>query len=67
MDDVQRIEIAIDIALRYGQIDGSYHKAWVIDQILRVLTGIRYEQVIRDSCNGGDGPETYAWDTGVAP
>ncbi len=30
---------AIDLAVRYGQIDGAHHKAWVIDQMVRVLTG----------------------------
>jgi len=29
---------AMEIALRYGQIDGAHHKAWVIDQMMRALT-----------------------------
>jgi hypothetical protein len=35
----QRIQEAIDLALSYGQIDGDHHKAWVIDQMVRALTG----------------------------
>lgn len=36
MSDVQQ---AIEIAVKYGGIDGDHHKAWVIDQIVRTLTG----------------------------
>lgn len=35
----ERIHAAIDIAVRYGGNDGSHHKMWVIDQMVRVLTG----------------------------
>jgi hypothetical protein len=62
-----KIKKAIDIALRHGQTDGDHHKAWVIDQVLRALTGDSYPQVIRDACAGEDGPETYSWETGIAP
>jgi len=65
--DPDRIEQAIELALYYGGYDGADHKAWVIDQMLRVLTGARYERVITDYCAGEDGPETYSWDTGIAP
>jgi hypothetical protein len=58
---------ALEIALSYGQIDGSHHKAWVIDQIVRALTGSKYEEVIKANKVGEDGPETYDWDEGVAP
>lgn len=34
-----RVAKAIDYAVRYGQIDGAHHKAWVIDQMVRALTG----------------------------
>ena len=32
-------EWALRIVERYGQIDGAYHKAWVLDQVARVLCG----------------------------
>ena len=35
----QRIEEAIKYAVRYGGIDGGHHKTWVIDQMVRALTG----------------------------
>lgn len=34
-----RIEKAIHYAVQYGGIDGDHHKAWVIDQMVRALTG----------------------------
>jgi hypothetical protein len=66
-NDADRITLATDLALEFGQIDGDHHKAWVIDQMLRALTGDRYEQVITEWCEGEDGPETYSWDEGIAP
>ncbi len=30
---------AIEVAVRYGGIDGAHHKAWVVDQMVRQLTG----------------------------
>lgn len=66
-NDADRIELATDLALEFGQIDGSHHKAWVIDQMVRVLLGDKYERVIADYCDGEDGPETYSWDEGIAP
>jgi hypothetical protein len=33
-----RIAKALEIAKRYGSIDGSHHKMWVIDQMIRALT-----------------------------
>lgn len=37
MDD--RVTKALDIAKGYGAIDGAHHKMWVIDQMVRALTG----------------------------
>ena len=58
---------AVDFAIRFGGIDGEHHKTWVIDQMVRVLTGDRYNEIVAEACDGEDGPETYGWDTGVAP
>lgn len=62
-----KINEAVDLAIRYGGIDGDRHKAWVIDQMVRILTGTRYEQVVADACAGEDGPNTYEWNVGVPP
>jgi hypothetical protein len=66
-NDADRIELALDVLVRYGQIDGDHNKLWAIDQAVRVLAGDRYEQIIAEACEGEDGPDTYDWNTGVAP
>ena len=62
-----RLGQAVAIGLLYGGIDGGHHKQWVIDQMLRILLGDEYDERIADYKSGEDGPETYAWDEGVAP
>ena len=52
----ERATWALDLALRYGQIDGDHHKAWVIDQVVRLLAAHEYEDLI-----------DLDWDTGIAP
>ena len=61
------IEQALKIAAQYGGIDGDHHKAWVIDQMVRALTGPHYEEFIAKAKHGEDGPETYEWNEGIAP
>lgn len=64
---VKNVEKVLNIIFKYSQIDGSHHKAWVIDQITRELTGRNYELFVKDHNSGEDGPETYSWDEGIAP
>lgn len=33
------VQWALEFIERYGQIDGDHHKAWVLDQVARVLHG----------------------------
>jgi len=63
----QRAIDAIKIGLQYGQIDGSHYKMWVIDQMIRILADINYDEIIKDACKGEDGDDTYEWDCGIAP
>jgi len=58
---------ALEILIRYGQIDGDHHKAWVIDQAVRALSGGSYDRLIAWANDGEDGPETYTWDLGTPP
>ena len=67
MNDKQKMQEALEIGVKYGGIDGAHHKAWVIDQMIRVLSGDKYEQIVADSKSGEDGPDTYEWDEGIAP
>lgn len=74
------VDRALYIALTVGGIDGSHHKQWALDQIVRALLGCelsqsqesfeasaKYDQLIAAYQNGEDGPVTYCWDTGIAP
>lgn len=61
------VEKALDLALNYGSIDGDHHKTWVIDQMVRALTGDSYDNWVAQHNDGEDGPNTYAWDEGIAP
>lgn len=67
MLDKERINEAVKIAWQYGQIDGSHHKMWVIDQMIRVLLGEdKYGKFI-ESYETPDGEDYYTWDIGIAP
>jgi len=65
--DAERIQLALELIGAYGQTDGGHHKAWVIDQTARLLTGDGYEAWVAEWCDGEDGPDTYTWDEGIAP
>ena len=78
MSEAERIEKALLYAYLYGNIDGAHHKAWVIDQMVRALTGCQttnaiqvandeYKQWVKNARAGQDGAETYNWDEGIAP
>ncbi len=62
-----RVAAALDFANRYGGTDGGHHKMWVIDQMIRALTGEGYEDWVAEFCAGDDGPHTYSWSVGLAP
>jgi hypothetical protein len=62
-----RIDAALDIANRYGGIDGAHHKTWVIDQMVRALLRDQYEHWVTHHCAGDNGPNTYSWDEGIPP
>ena len=63
----EKIERAIEMIVQYGGIGGEHHKAWTIDQVLKILSGDRYERIIKEYMDGEDGPCTYTWDVGIAP
>ena len=56
-DDLQtRIDNALEHAAN-GQVDGDHHKAWVIDQMVRALTGC--PMVMRDAVDAHGQPYRY--------
>lgn len=63
----KQINDAIGIALGFGTVQGSGHKMWVIDQMVRKLAGENYESIIAEFSMGGDGPDTHRWDEGIMP
>jgi hypothetical protein len=58
---------ALVLILSYGGIDGAHHKDWVLDQIVRIITGDDYDEFVEMAKDGEDGPNTYSWDVGVPP
>ena len=82
-DNLMRMAVrksnALSILFQFGQGDGTHHKAWVIDQVLRALCGCEYD--IENECFKQnqeyqdwvhyycyvDGELEYDWDCGVAP
>jgi len=67
MENEQKIKEAIELIVRHGWIDGSHHKDWVMDQVVRKLAGDCYDKLVADECAGEDGPDTYSWECGIAP
>ena len=62
------IEAALEIARDFGQFDGDHHRLWVIDQMVRALTGDGYDRWVSTvSANPYDPSTPYEWDTGIAP
>lgn len=67
LESTDPVEMALTIATRWGGIDGDNHKAWVIDQMVRALTGERYEAFVAEAKDGPDGPDSWSWNEGICP
>lgn len=61
------IDLTLNLIYQYGGVDGEHHKKWLIDQIVRNLTGNNYKKWIKEYKKGEDGANTYGWDIGIAP
>jgi hypothetical protein len=61
------IRAALTLAAQFGGRDTAHHKAWVIDQMCRVLADDGYAVFVTSVCAGEDGLDTYIWDEGIAP
>ena len=57
-----KVENTLGIAFEYGQIDGSHHRVWCIDQMVRELAD-DYGNFIKEYEEDGE----YTWDIGIAP
>lgn len=63
----KKIEKVLELIFQYGQIDGAHHKLWVIDQIVRILTGDKYKEWVEKYTYDEETGEYYTWDKGIAP
>ena len=64
----KKIEKALEIAFQYGQIDGDHHKTWVIDQMVRTLTGDKYNEFVKEyETDEETGEKEWTWKNGIAP
>ena len=57
----------LDLIFEYGGINGSHHKQWLLNEIVKVITEDEYKNWTAYFENGEDGPKTYEWDIGIAP
>lgn len=62
----QKIKKSLNLIYEYGGIDGSHHKQWVLDQLVRILS-VDYQEWVKKYEEGEDGPQTYLWERGVIP
>lgn len=58
---------ALQIIERYGGSRDAQHQQWVLDQVVRALTGEGYDDWVHRQRDGDDGPHTFEWSEGVAP
>lgn len=54
-------DFAMKFIEQYGQIDGAHHKAWVLDQVARILKGTKVTVKKATWSNGG---KEYRYDVG---
>jgi hypothetical protein len=60
-DSFTEADWAMEYIGRYGGIDGNHHKAWVLDQVARILKGSPIEVSLAKWSNGH---EEYHFTTG---
>lgn len=63
----QRVVEALELIERFITIDGSHHKQWVLDQVVRKLTGDKYEEFRAGFIEFDGGESCDAYDEGTPP
>ena len=54
----------MELIERFGMIDGSHHKQWILDQIVRKIKGDEYETWLKYF---NEDEDYLPWDEGIAP
>ena len=57
----------LDLIMQWGGVDGAHHKQWLLNEIVKAITRDDYKKWVELYEEGEDGPNTYEWDTGIAP
>jgi hypothetical protein len=60
-NDRDKVGLVLELVFADGQVDGAHHKAWVIDQVARIVAGDEYESLVASYNELGE------WDEGIAP
>jgi hypothetical protein len=58
-----RIQAVMDFLWEVGQVEGDHHKAYVIDNVVRLLLAKGYDEWVKHYEDQGQN----VWDIGVAP
>lgn len=67
MKEQEKLKNILNLIDRYGMIDGSHHKQWLLDQIVKViLTPEEYEKWITEF-DEEEQEEFIWWEKGIAP
>jgi hypothetical protein len=67
-EEKDKTDKVLEIAFQYGQIDGDHHKTWVIDQMVRTLTGDKYDEFVKKyEIDEETGEKEWTWENGIAP
>lgn len=61
----EKISAALAVAESWATVDCDHHKQWVIDQMVRALTGDGYDDWVRQY-NGNEEADDQ-WNVGIAP
>ena len=62
---LERITMAAGEIARYGMTDGSHHKQWLLDRVLRLM--LAEEQYTTWIAAMNSDPDYAPWDVGIAP
>jgi len=62
-------QLIVDLIHQYGMIDGAHHKQWLLDQVLHIILGAKYDEWLNEmnSETDNEGNKYEDWDIGIAP